>query len=59
MQKQSAYHILNMMERNAVNKNHALQVQKLSRNVGWEDAEKEPAWYAEAATLNLPQREGR
>lgn len=48
-----------MMERNAVNKNHALQVQKLSRNVGWEDAEKEPAWYAEAATLNLPQREGR
>lgn len=48
-----------MMERNAVNKNYVLQVQKLSRNVGWEDAEKGPAWHAEAAALNLPQREGR
>lgn len=47
------------MERNAVNKNYALPVQKLSRNVGWEDAEKERAWRSEAAALNLPQREGR
>lgn len=54
LQKQSAYHIRNMMERNAVNKMYALQAQPLSRNVGWEVSEEECAGHREAAPLNFP-----